>query len=130
MREPTQPGPFLACVDFHKLRGLALQLDLAGIDDEQLSAVMANATSNLPADERVLIRRIISHQENGFRLIQLLHSEQGIAGAVAQRGDQSGVICRTVMVNVVGSKGGPRQLLQQIILFIRSAIRTNEENYL
>src|SRR5260370_11681550 len=98
MREPTQPGPFLACVDFHKLRGLALQLDLAGIDDEQLSAVMANATANLPADERVLIRRIISHQENGFRLIQLLHSDQAIAAPLAPPGDHSLLTCPTVML--------------------------------
>ncbi len=87
---------------------------------------MTNATSNLPADERVLICRIISHQQDGFRLIQLLHGEQGIAGAIAQRSNQSGVICRAVMINVVRSKGGSRQLLQQIIFFVGGAVRTDE----
>ena len=85
MRQPPEHNRFLAGRHFHKLRGPALQLDLVRINDEQLGAKMADAAANLPSDERVLGCWIISYQQDGLRLIQLLHGEQGIAGALAQR---------------------------------------------
>src|SRR5207245_8153830 len=44
----------------------------------------------------------------------------------AKRGNQSRVVGCAMMVDVVRSKGGARQLLQQIVLFIRSAVRADE----
>ena len=79
---------------------------------------MADAASDLPPGERVLIRRIVSYQQDRLRLIQLLHGEQGIAGTLAQRRDQSRVIHRPVMINVVRCKRRARHPLQQVILFI------------
>ena len=128
MRQPFQRRGFLPRSHLHKLRGLPLQLDLFRIDHEQLRPEVTNARANLPAHQRILIRRIIPDQQHCLRLIQLLHREQGISGPVAKRRDQPGIIHGPVMVDVVRSKRRARHPLQQIILFIRSAVRTDESN--
>src|ERR1700757_2954716 len=87
---------------------------------------MADAGTNLPGDQRILLGGVFANQQNGFRLVELLHGEQRITSVLAERGDQAGVIRGAVVVNVVGAKGGPRQALQQIAFFIRSAVRTDE----
>src|SRR5271169_6841466 len=89
---------------------------------------MANAFANLPGGQRILLRRIVAYQENGFCLRQLVHGQKRIAGAVAERRNESGVIRGTVMIDIVRSKRGPCQPLEQIVLFIRSAVRTDKAN--
>ena len=87
---------------------------------------MPDSAANLPAHERILVRRVVPNQQHRLRLIQLLHRQQGIAGAIAQRRYQACVIRRAVMVDVVRSKRRARQPLQQVILFVRCPVRTDE----
>src|SRR5260370_21263183 len=60
--------------------------------------------------------------------MQLLYRQQEIAGAVSQRRHQPRVIGSAVMIDIVRSKRRARHALQHIILFIGSAIRTDEPN--
>jgi len=47
-------------------------------------------------------------------------------GVFAEGGEQPGVISGAVVVNVVGADGDASEALEEIVLFIRSAIRTDE----
>src|SRR5262245_25791050 len=87
---------------------------------------MADAAANLPGYERILIREGVDDDEDGFGMIELVHGEQGIGGAITKRGDKSCVVRGAVVVDVVGPKCGAREALEQVILFIGSAIRTDE----
>jgi len=53
---------------------------------------MADAGANLPSDERILIRRVVADEENGFRFVKLIHREQGIFRIFAESREQAGVI--------------------------------------
>ena len=116
--QPFQDGVFLTLRDPHELLGFALQLEFVRIDEEQLSAKMPDAAANLPGHQRILVGGIVADHQDGFRLIQLLHGEQGIGGALAERGDESSVIGAAVMIDVVGAKSRAREALQQIILLV------------
>ena len=49
-----------------------------------------------------------------------------IGGALAERGDQTGIIHGAMMIDVVGAKGRASEALEEIIFFVGSAIRTDE----
>src|SRR5215475_11080384 len=87
---------------------------------------MADSAPDLPSNQRILICRIVADYQNGLRLVQLLHGKQGIGGAISQSDDQPSVISGAMMVDVVGSKGCACEPLQQVIFFIRRAVRTDE----
>src|SRR5467141_2192467 len=103
-----------------------MQLDFALIDDEQLGAEMADAGANLPSGERILVGRIVSDQQNGLGVIELLHREQGIGGVFTQYGDQAGLVHGAVMIDVVGTERGAGEALEEIVLFVRGAIGADE----
>src|SRR2546429_250017 len=79
---------------------------------------MPDAAANLPRHQGILIGRIVANDQHGFRLVQLLHGEQGEGRAVAERREQSGVIGGSVMIDVVGSKGPAGESLQEIVFFV------------
>ena len=93
---------------------------------KQLRAVVPDARANLPSDQRILIRGIVADQQHSLGFVQLLHRQRGIGGAIAERGDESGVIRGAVMIDVVGAKRGARQPLEQIIFFVRGAVGADE----
>src|SRR5205823_6233945 len=93
---------------------------------EKPGSEMPDSAANLPGHQWILVGGIIPNHQHGFRLIQLLHGEKGIGGTFAKRRDESCVISGAVMVDVVGAKGRAGEMLQKIILFVRSAIRADE----
>src|SRR3979490_2786314 len=110
-----------------------MQLDFALIDNEELGTEMADAGANLPSGEGILVGRIVADHQNGLGVIKLIHGQQGISSVFAQRGDQAGVIRGAMVIDVVGAEGGSGQALEEIVLFVGSAIRpveANEENFL
>src|SRR5262249_33086734 len=110
--QPMNGRGFLAIADVHKLRGFALELDVLRIDKEEFRIEVADAGTNLPGDQRVLLRGIVANDENRFRLVKLLHGERRIGGALAKSLNQAGVIRGAVMIDVVGAEGAARQALK------------------
>ncbi len=88
--------------------------------------MVANAGANLPGDKRILVGRIIANEQNRFRLVQLLHGEQGIFGVFAERCKEAGVIGGAVVIDVVCAEGDAGEALEEIVFFVRSAVRTDE----
>src|SRR2546423_7137808 len=103
-----------------------MQLDFALMKNVELGGVMPNTAANLPGGERILIGGIVADEQNGFGLVELLHGEEGIGGAIGERGHQAGVVGGAMVIDVVGSEGGAREPLQQIIFFVGNAIRTDK----
>ena len=130
MSEITERGGFLAFADFGEDFRLAVQFNFVLIDDEELGAEMADARANLPRGEWILIGRIVADEENGLRVIKLIHRQQGIGGAFAtkgaQRGDQAGVVGGAMVIDIVGAEGGAGQALEEVIFFVGSAVGANE----
>ena len=118
VRQPFQNGRLLPRGNSHELVRLALQLAFVRMNDEKLCSKMPDAAANLPRHQGILIGRIVANDQHGFRLVQLLHGEQGEGRAVAERREQSGVIGGSVMIDVVGSKGPAGESLQEIVFFV------------
>ncbi len=87
---------------------------------------MADRGTNLPGDQRVLLGRIVADEQDRVRFVQLRHRGAGVAGLRAQRGDQARVIGGAVMIDVVRADGRARDAPQQIIFFVRRAVRADE----
>src|SRR5689334_20118250 len=87
---------------------------------------MTDAAADLPGHQRILIRKIVADNQHRFGLIQLLHGEKGIGGAIAEGGDKSRVVGGAVMVNVISAESCARQALEQVVFFVRSAVRADE----
>ena len=62
---------------------LAMQLDFALIDDEELGAKVADAGANLPSGERILVGRVVADEKNRFGMVKLIHGQQGISSVFA-----------------------------------------------
>src|SRR5712675_1447783 len=103
-----------------------MQLDFALMDDEELGTEVADAGANLPSGERILVGRVVTDEKNRFGMIKLIHGQQGIRCIFTQRGDQAGVVCGAMMIDVVGAKGGSRQPLEEIVFFVGGAIGADE----
>jgi len=84
VRQPMQRRHLLARCHLHKLRGFALQLDVIRIYYEKFGSVMSNPAADLPANERILICRIVPYQQNSLRFVQLLHRQQRIGSVFAE----------------------------------------------
>src|SRR5208337_1139642 len=87
---------------------------------------MPDARADLPADERILIRRVVADQQNCSGLVELLHRERRIGGAISKRGDKPGVIRGAMVIDVVGAKARARQPLKQVIFLVRGAVGADE----
>src|SRR5262249_45820373 len=54
--------------------------------------------------------------------------EKGIGCAITESRDQTGVVGSAMVVDVIGAEGLPREALKEIVLFVGSAIRSDETN--
>src|SRR5215472_17004583 len=105
-----------------------MKFDFLRAESVQLGAVMTDAGANLPGDQRILMGGVIADEQHRLRLVELLQGESAAGCAITQSGDQSGVIGSAVMIDVVGAEGRACKLLEQVILFVGSAIRTDKAN--
>src|SRR5260221_11373074 len=88
--------------------------------------MVASAGANWPGDKRILVVRIIANEQNRLPLVQLLHGEQGIFGVFAERCKEAGVIGGAVVIDVVCAEGDAGEAVEEIVFFVRSAVRTDE----
>src|SRR5580693_3061144 len=88
--------------------------------------MVANAGTNLPRSQRILVRGVVADQQHRFGFVELLHRQHRISGALAEGGDQTGIIHGAMMIDVVGTKGRASEALEEIIFFVGSAVRTYE----
>src|SRR3984893_1811656 len=87
---------------------------------------MPNAGTNLPGSEGIFVGWIVADKQDGLRAVELLHGQQGIAGALAKRSDQAGVVRSAVMVDVIGAEGGAGEALEEIVFLVGGAIGADE----
>jgi len=88
-----------------------------------------NIVSNLPCQQRMLLRRIIPNQQNRRGAEYIPHAG-GCVGFSRQRGRKSWEVSRAVMINVVGLQHDASELLQQVVFFVGRASRTVNSNRL
>jgi hypothetical protein len=87
---------------------------------------MANGRANLPRRERALLRGIVADEQDRVRFIQIVHARARRAGFRAERRDQAHVVRAPVMIDVVRADRRARNAPEQIVLFIRRAVRADE----
>src|ERR1019366_1809381 len=87
----------------------------------QLGAVQANVGAGLPSQQRMLLRRVVAGQQDRRRIGDVAHRSRGIRLSSQRRGESREVGCAMV-VDVVGSQYQARELLQQVVLFVRGAV--------
>ncbi len=75
----------------------------------------------------MLFGRVAADKKYGRRRRSLAQAG-GLAFVPCQRPRKGLIICRPLMVDVVGPEHRPRKLLQQIILFVGRLIRANDAN--
>ena len=56
-----------------------VQLDIGGIENEKFGVEVANAGTNLPGGQRILVSGIVADEQHGFRLVELTVSEESAA---------------------------------------------------
>src|SRR5690242_18789399 len=84
---------------------------------------------NLPGQQRMLFGGIVPNQQNGWRMEYVTHAGGGSRFALKRR-SQGREVGGAVMVDVVGLQYHARELLQQVILFVGSAVRTHDSDRL
>src|SRR5262249_21318082 len=124
--QPADRGRFLAGRNLDETCRFALQLDVARIDDEKFQTVVANTGADLPCDEWILVRGIVADEENGFRFVELIHRKERVFAIFAECCKKAGVVGGAMVVNVVRAEGDAREALEEIIFFVRSAVRTDK----
>ena len=115
--------------------GLAAQLDLGGVGDEEPGAVEANIGAQVPGSRGRLVCGIAADQENVFRGERV--PERG--GAVvfllktwlrrgAERLRKGGVVRGAVVIDIVGLEDGTRELLEEVSLFVSESIAADDSD--
>ena len=103
---------------------LSAELDGLRVDDVQLGAMQPYVVADLPRQQRMLIRRIVADQQDRWRLEDLAHARRFRVIPGEGLGERR-IIRRAVMVDIIGSQHQTRELLKQIILFVRGAVGTD-----
>ena len=85
--------------------------------------------SDLPCQQRMLLRRIISDQQNRRRVVHIAHGRGGVR-LCRKRRSKSREVGGAVMIDVVGPQHHAREFLQQIIFFVGGASRSDHADRL
>ena len=71
MGKPADCSALATLGGFDPMRGLAMDIAFDAVDDVEASLVMAHAGANLPGDQRILLRDIVSDQQDGGRGVDI-----------------------------------------------------------
>ena len=110
---PSEPGAI--CANAVACRRSLMRIR---IHDVHPRAMQAHVGANLPRQQRMLVGRIVADQQDRRSFADLAHRCRGIL-FTCQRRRESREVRRAMVVDVVGPQHQPRELLQQVVLFVR-----------
>ncbi len=103
--------------NLRKRRRLPPQLDGRGIHHVELGAMQPHVGANLPCQQRMLVRRIVADQQDRRRIADIAHRCRRVRLSRQRRGE-SREVGGAMVVDVVRAQHQPRELLQQVVLFV------------
>src|SRR5271165_6579624 len=102
-----------------------MQLDRRRIYDVQPAAMQSDVGTDLPCQQGMLFGGIIADQQNGRRVLYVAHGRRCVRFSCKRRG-KGREVGGAVVIDVVGAQHQPRKLLQQVVLFVAGAVRTDD----
>jgi hypothetical protein len=106
---------------------LPAQLDLCRIYEEELRLVEPHVGAQRPCEGGMLLRWIVAEQQNCGSRAGIAQGG-GAIGVAGQCANEADVVGSAVMVDIVGAEHGACELLQQIVLFVGSAVGADDAN--